>query len=100
MIRRRQNLRSILLALAALVAVVAGLRFPGAALGQQPPSEPMERTGILDIRTDEERKVFGDLLCTCGCPRETIATCTCGFANGFRQEARTMMAQGLTQEDI
>jgi cytochrome c-type biogenesis protein CcmH len=82
---------------AALLA--AATAAPAAALAQQL-GEGMDRTGTLDIRSDEERRVFGDLQCTCGCPRESIATCTCGFASGFRSEVRAMMAEGMTQEQI
>ena len=60
----------------------------------------MERSGTLDIRSEDERRVFGDLQCTCGCPREAISTCTCGVANGFRNEVRAMMARGMNQEEI
>ncbi len=72
---------------------------PAVALAQQL-GEGMDRTGALDVRNDEERRTFGDLQCTCGCPRESIATCTCAFADGFRSEVRAMMARGLTQEEI
>jgi cytochrome c-type biogenesis protein CcmH/NrfF len=60
----------------------------------------MDRSGVLDIRSEEEKRVFADLQCTCGCPRESIATCTCGVASGFRADVRAMMARGMTQEEI
>ena len=60
----------------------------------------MDRSGLLDIRGPEELRAFGALLCTCGCPRETIATCTCGFAAGFRADVRAMMARGMTLEQV
>ena len=63
-------------------------------------NEGMDRSGILDIRGDDERRFFSSLLCTCGCPRESIATCTCGFASGFRSDVRAMIAQGLTIEQV
>jgi cytochrome c-type biogenesis protein CcmH len=94
MIRRRAMLR----ALAALPAS-ALLAAPLAAFAQQL-GEGMERSGTLDIHNDEERAVFGDLQCTCGCPREAISTCTCGIAAGFRGEVRGMMARGMTREEI
>jgi cytochrome c-type biogenesis protein CcmH len=93
MIHRRTFLRAL------LSVPPAALLAPTVALAQQL-GEGMERGGVLDIHNEEERRVFGDLQCTCGCPRESIATCTCGFASGFRSEVRAMMARGLTQEEI
>ena len=95
MIHRRTFLRA-LLSVPATVLVAAA---PTVALAQQL-GEGMERGGVLDIHNDDERRCFGDLQCTCGCPRESIATCTCSFAAGFRNEARALMARGLTQEEI
>lgn len=83
----------------ASAAAAASVAAPAVALAQQL-GEGMDRAGTLDIRSDDERRVFGDLQCTCGCPRESIATCTCGFAAGFRTEVRAMMARGLTEEEI
>jgi cytochrome c-type biogenesis protein CcmH/NrfF len=94
MIRRRTMLR----ALAALPPS-ALLAAPRGALAQQL-GEGMERSGTLDIHNDEERAVFGDLQCTCGCPREAISTCTCAYAARFRGEVRGMMARGMTREEI
>jgi cytochrome c-type biogenesis protein CcmH/NrfF len=91
---RRTFLRSLLsLPSAALAAA------PAVALAQQL-GEGMDRAGTLDIRSDDERRVFGDLQCTCGCPREAISTCTCGIAAGFRSDVRAMMAKGMTEEEI
>ena len=93
-ISRRAFVRALVSApLAALAAA------PAVALAQQL-GENMDRGGTLDIRSDEERSVFKQLECTCGCPRESIATCTCAFAAGFRNEVRAMMARGMTLEEI
>jgi cytochrome c-type biogenesis protein CcmH/NrfF len=83
---RRRTFLSIVPALVALPAIAS--------------AQGMDRSGVLDIRNDEEKRVFGDLQCTCGCPRESIATCTCGIAAGFREDVRAMMARGMTQEEI
>lgn len=93
MIRRRTFL-------SVLAAVPPAVLLAGAPAAAQQLGEGMDRGGILDIRSEEERRVFGDLQCTCGCPRESIATCTCGQAGGFRGEVRAMMARGMTQEEI
>ncbi len=98
MIQRRRIVRSILLA-AALGAAVVTLRFPNFAAAQQP-AMSMDRSGVLDIRSEDEKRIFTTLQCTCGCPRESIATCTCGSAHNFRIEVREMMAKGMSHEDI
>jgi cytochrome c-type biogenesis protein CcmH len=94
---RRTFLRALVSASAASLGAVAVA--PSVALAQQL-GEGMDRSGTLDIRSDEERRVFKQLQCTCGCPRESIATCTCGFAAGFRTEVRAMMARGMSLEEI
>jgi cytochrome c-type biogenesis protein CcmH len=96
MIQRRTFLRALLEVPPAVLLAAAA---PAVARAQQL-GEGMERSGVLDIRNEEERRVFGDLQCTCGCPRESISTCTCAFANGFRSEVRAMMARGLTRDEI
>src|SRR5580700_3801886 len=84
---------------AALLATVVALRFPTSALGQQL-GEGMDRSGTVGIRSDAERQIFEKLICTCGCPREALSTCTCGFAAERRDEVRAMMAQGMSMEAI
>lgn len=95
MIQRRTFLRAVIFSPVSAVVAAA----PTLAWAQQL-GEGMERTGVLDIRNEDERRAFAELQCTCGCPRESIATCTCGFASGFRSEVRAMMARGLTPEEI
>src|SRR5262249_3383364 len=38
------------------------------------------------------------LICTCGCPRETLGTCTCPWAHERRAELRQMLKDGLSIE--
>ncbi len=101
MIHRRRIVRSIVLVVA-LAASLAALRFPTSAFAQDmgDMGKGMDRSGVLDIRNDEERRVFTALQCTCGCPRESLVTCPCGFAHDFRIEVRAMMAKGMTLEEI
>ena len=101
MIQRRRIVRSIVLAVA-LCAALVSLRFSTAAFAQDmgDMGKGMDRSGVLDIRNDEEKRVFSALQCTCGCPRESIVTCPCGFAHDFRIEVRAMMAKGMTLEEI
>jgi cytochrome c-type biogenesis protein CcmH/NrfF len=98
---RRRLVRSLLLAVALCTAGIA-LRFPAVARAQNmgDMGKEMDRSGVLDIRNDEEKRVFSALQCTCGCPRESIVTCPCGFAHDFRIEVRAMMAKGMTLEEI
>ncbi len=42
-----------------------------------------------------ERRVFEQLRCMCGdCPRESLSTCTCGFADGQRERIRERLTRG------
>lgn len=85
---RRAFLRAL-----AVTAAAAPLAVAGAARAQD-----MGRGGVLDIRNDAERRLFNELQCTCGCPRESIGTCTCDYAARFRSEVRAMMAEGMSDE--
>jgi len=39
------------------------------------------------------KEVFANLVCMCGCPRETIYTCKCGLAAMDRQQVLAMMSE-------
>lgn len=42
-----------------------------------------------------ERRVFEQLRCMCGdCPRESLSTCACGFADGQRDRIRERLLRG------
>ena len=101
MIQRRRIVRSIVLAVA-LCGALLSLRFSTSAFAQDmgDMGKGMDRSGVLDIRNDEEKRVFSALQCTCGCPRESLVTCPCGFAHDFRIEVRAMMDKGMTLEQI
>jgi len=101
MIHRRRIVRSLVLG-AALCAALVSLRFATPAFAQDVGAmgKDMDRSGVLDIRGDDEKRTFTALQCICGCPRESLATCTCGFAHDFRIEVRAMMAKGMTLEEI
>ncbi|MFO0759044.1 MAG: cytochrome c-type biogenesis protein CcmH [Byssovorax sp.] len=88
------NRRHSLLTLAAALAAFSAA--PHRALAQ----DTMDRSGVLDIRDENERAIFSHLRCTCGCPREAISTCTCGSAAEFRKQVRGMIAQGMTLAQI
>jgi len=57
-------------------------------------------TGTIRIDNDFERDVFGSLRCTCGCAIDTLATCSCGYAEAAREEIRKEVAAGMKKEAI
>jgi cytochrome c-type biogenesis protein CcmH/NrfF len=93
-------------AVARALALVAALLVVGASLVATPPASGqdiglgMDRTGTVGIQNETERLLFWSLLCTCGCPRETLGTCTCGFAHERRSELRGELASGKSIPDI
>jgi cytochrome c-type biogenesis protein CcmH len=82
-----------------LGASLAAVAASGSA-GAQQLGEGMVRTGTVGIENPTEHQLFHSLLCTCGCPRETLGTCTCGFAHARRSELRTELAAGKSIETI
>lgn len=91
--RRRRLFQALTLAFA-VAALLFTLVPQGTAFGQ------MDRSGVVGIQNDTERQLFWSLLCTCGCPRETLGTCTCGFAHARRNELRAALAEGKSIEQI
>ncbi|XXY54811.1 cytochrome c-type biogenesis protein CcmH [Sorangium sp. So ce269] len=99
MSRTRKLIHGITLLAAGVIALVVMLRSPEFAHGQQL-GEGMVRTGVVGIQNDTERQLFWSLICTCGCPRETLGTCTCGTAHERRDALRAELAAGRSLEDI
>ncbi|MEZ4300909.1 MAG: cytochrome c-type biogenesis protein CcmH [Polyangiaceae bacterium] len=92
------RLRKLITAAAFLLAGASsfvGLESHGQEVGQG-----MVRSGTVGIENDTERKLFWSLICTCGCPRETLGTCTCGWAHDRREELREMLKEGKSIEQI
>ncbi len=92
---------------ALLVFAALMLAIPEAAMGPagstataQQLGEGMKRTGTVGISSEDERRLFYSLICTCGCPRETLGTCTCDFAHARREELRALLDQGTALEAI
>lgn len=77
-------------------AIVAPTVMPGRAVGQA----HVDKGGSVGIQSQTERDLFFSLICMCGCPRETLGTCTCGYAGERREELREMIAQGLSVQAI
>ncbi len=95
MSRRRNVLRAAALAIATALAIYAAL--PVTAFGQ---GASMSRFGTVEIKDETEHQLFWSLLCRCGCPRETLGTCTCGWAHNMRAELRDELAKGKSVEDV
>lgn len=83
-------------ALFALVSAVA-IFAPELAGAQQ---EHKIGSGNVQIENDTERRLFYSLICTCGCPRETLGTCACDFAHERRAELRHLLGEGKSIEQI
>lgn len=96
--RRPSPVRLSLYAIA--IAFVAASTFLDHQAHGQEVGQGMVRSGQVGIQNETEHKLFWSLLCTCGCPRETLGTCTCGWAHQRRDELREMLSQGMTIEAI
>jgi cytochrome c-type biogenesis protein CcmH len=94
MTRLRTIVYAAAFALAGATSLI-GLESQGQEVGQG-----MVRSGTVGIQNDMERKLFWSLICTCGCPRETLGTCTCGWAHDRRAELRAMLGEGMSIEQI
>ncbi|MBK6520599.1 MAG: cytochrome c-type biogenesis protein CcmH [Polyangiaceae bacterium] len=90
----RRWVRRLLVILA--VVIVAPTIMPGRAVGQA----HVDKGGSVGISSQVERDLFFSLICMCGCPRETLGTCTCGYAGERRDELREMIGQGMTLQAI
>ena len=83
--------------LVALVSAAALYGAPGRAQGMHTQSTDVASTQA----SPAERRVFEHLRCMCGdCPRESLATCTCGFAGGQRDRIRDRLARGDAPQTI
>lgn len=60
----------------------------------------VDRGGTIGIRNETDRALFFSLICTCGCPRETLGTCSCDFASSRRDDLRSMLDQGVSLDAI
>lgn len=95
MSRRRSWFQAAALAIAAAIAIYAAA--PLTAFGQ---GASMSRFGTVEIKNETEHQLFWSLLCRCGCPRETLGTCTCSWAHNMRAELRDELSKGKSVEDI
>lgn len=90
--KHRTPLHIALLISASLGAGVLAF-FPADAIGQHSGGN-----GTVEIHNETERQLFWSLICTCGCPRETLGTCACDIASARREALRDMLAEGKSVE--
>jgi cytochrome c-type biogenesis protein CcmH len=95
--RYRFFIHAAALALAAAVALFTAA--PPTAFGQDT-SGGMARIGTVEIKNETEYQLFWSLLCRCGCPRETLGTCTCTTAHQVRGALREQLAAGKSVEEL
>jgi cytochrome c-type biogenesis protein CcmF len=57
-------------------------------------------SGTIRIDNDHEKDIFGSLRCTCGCSLDTLATCSCSYAEAAREQIRADIAKGLAKDQI
>jgi len=89
---RRSPLHIALLVSASLGAGVLAI-YPADAIGQHSGGN-----GTVEIHNETERQLFWSLICTCGCPRETLGTCACDIASARREALRELLDQGKSVE--
>lgn len=94
MTRRRSPLHIALLASATLGAAWLTID-PSIALGQHSGGN-----GTVTIENEAERQLFWSLICSCGCPRETLGTCPCDFGSARREEMRGLLKSGMSVEQV
>lgn len=90
--QRRTPLHIALLISASLGAGVLSF-YPADAIGQHSGGN-----GTVEIHNETERQLFWSLICTCGCPRETLGTCPCDIATARREALREMLTDGKSVE--
>jgi cytochrome c-type biogenesis protein CcmH/NrfF len=90
----RRALRKWLTLLAMTITLVPYLASD--AIGQA----HVTRGGTVGIQNDEEKQLFFSLICMCGCPRETLGTCTCEYAGERREELREMLVGGMSIQAV
>jgi cytochrome c-type biogenesis protein CcmH len=54
----------------------------------------------IGAENDEQMALFKSLICSCGCPRETLGTCNCDFADATRKDLKAQLAAGMSVADI
>ncbi len=91
-----KSIRSTRLALV-LAALLGAAALPSLTFAQQ----HNERSGTITVQNEVERRLFPLLACVCGgCPHEPLSSCTCGYADQYREQIRDMIAKGMTDDQI
>ncbi len=80
---------------AAALAVLAAVVAPGALVARPAPS-PAAAPEVQE----GWNTVAGEVLCWCGCARQSLRDCTCGESFDIRQQIETRLASGEKPEAI
>jgi cytochrome c-type biogenesis protein CcmH len=56
--------------------------------------------GAAAAELTPQQQVEGQLMCYCGCAGLTVRVCTCGTADGIRDEIRTRLTAGETPDQV
>lgn len=78
-----------------LFVVAAVLATPAVFLREAVGQAHVDKGGTVGIQNETERNLFFSLICMCGCPRETLGTCTCDYSGERRAELRELLEQGM-----
>jgi cytochrome c-type biogenesis protein CcmH len=97
--RTRSTIRLAALLAGAILSALVALWPPASGYGQQL-GEGMTRSGTVGFRNETDRALFFSLICSCGCPRETLGTCTCPVAHERRDELMAALDAGQSIEQI
>jgi cytochrome c-type biogenesis protein CcmF len=88
-------------AVAASVLLGIMLAATPAARAQTMPGAGSDNLGIVEIRSEAERALFGSLRCMCGsCARDLLSTCTCDTAQAAREKLRAQLEAGEARDQI
>lgn len=83
-----------------LFVVAAMLASPAIFLREAVGQAHVDKGGTVGIQNDTERNLFLSLICMCGCPRESLGTCTCDYAGERRAELRSLLEGGMSIDAI
>lgn len=91
-------------ALVALVVLFTGICFSPQILHAQTASSSFTHTEGTHLpqppRSNVEKQLRQQLLCMCGCGKQTLADCTCGHASKERDRIASLLDQGKTTTEI
>jgi cytochrome c-type biogenesis protein CcmF len=89
-------------AAAALLIITSAsvVRAQGSPSAQPPPEHVISNEVWTVPPTPEEQELFQQIVCLCGCGRQTIGDCNCQQAARLRDEVRSMLQSGKTPDEV